>query len=233
VNGQDLPHKFNPCRPESPPQEWDSLYFKIPDGVLRFDGRDTVMVRSRVPAANADAMRDDLQAGLELCIDDSAVAGRTGLVELGDAASVGAVAVTPRSSLDVLLGLDGWVRYQSRIGGVGLTILGGTAYNGWGAKPGGVSHCIFANQEFTIIARVPKGSSGTLEAWAYDYEDYRRETVSFQGGPPQKVESFGHGKWLSFPFGPKESGDGELRLKVKSVLGNAVLSRLRLRFEGE
>ena len=229
VNGQELPHKFNPCRPESPPQEWDSLYFKIPEGVLRFDGKDTVTVRSRVPAADADAMRDDLQAGLELCIDDAAVAGRTRLVPLPDVALLQA----GQGSLDVLLGLDGWARYMSHAEGTDLQILGGTAYNGWGVKPGGVSHCVFANDEFTVVVRVPKGSRGVLEAWAYDYEDYRRETVSFEGGEPQSVEHFGKGQWISFSFGPKESDDGELRLTVRHVLGNAVLSRVRLKFEGE
>jgi hypothetical protein len=233
VNGQELPHKLNPCRPESPPQEWDSLYFKIPDGVLRFDGKDTVTVRSQRPAAKAEALRDDLQAGLELCIDDAAVAGRTTLAPLAEAAEVASMALTPQTSLDALLGLDGWLRYLSHVGSVDLKIIGGTAHNGWGAKSGGVSHCIFANQEFTIVVRVPKESSGILEAWAYDYEAYRREEVTFEGGAPQMVENFGAGKWLSFPFGPKESGDSELRLTVRSVLGNAVLSRLRLRFEGE
>ncbi len=229
VNGQELPHKFNPCRPESPPQEWDSLYFRIPDGVLRFDGKDTVTVRSRVAAANADALRDDLQAGLELCIDDAAVAGRTTLAPLAEVA----LAQAGSGSLDVLLGLDGWARYMSHAEGTDLQILGGTAYNGWGAKPGGVSHCIFANDEFTIVVGVPKASSGVLEAWAYDYEDYRRETASFEGREPQPVENFGKGKWLSFPFGAKESDDGELRLTVRHVLGNAVLSRVRLKLEGE
>jgi hypothetical protein len=227
VNGTELPHNYNPCRPESPPQEWDSLYFAVPPGLLRFDGTDTVTIRNASPAKDKEAFASDLQQGLELTIEDAAVAGET------ERAQRWCVALAPPPRLDALLGLDGGIRLRSRMGGADLTMVGGKPYNGWPAGPRGVSHCWFDEQGFEVVVRVPPGSSGKLEAYAYDYEAYRRESMAFEGGDPIPVEEFGAGKWFTFPFTADQTADGELRLAVRNVEGgNCVLSRVRLQFEG-
>lgn len=226
VNGQDLPHKYNPCRPESPPQEWDSLYFTIPAGLLHFDGTDRVTIRSARPAGGAEALASDLRTGLELVIETPAVAGETELVPSPR------IAVVPPTSLDALLGLDGGVRYLRRGPGAELTISDGKPYNGWPSRPGGVTHCLFNEQEFTLTVAVPRSATGKLEAFAFDYEAYRRQELVFEDAKPVAVEQFGEGKWLSFPFTAAQSADGQLTLTVRNVQGgNCVLSRLRLVLE--
>jgi hypothetical protein len=226
VNGRECPHNYNPCRPESPPQEWDSLYFAIPKGVLHFDGTDRVVIRSATPANNAEAFRADLQTGLELAIEDPAVAGQTRLVEPPR------LALAPSAILDALLGLDGGVRFLAQGGGTDVTFIGGTPHNGWPLKPGGVTHCLFDTKGFEVVVHVPKSSAGILEAYVYDYEDVRTEDLSFEGGAATTVDHFGQGKWLRFPFGAQQTADGELHLTVGNPRGgNAVLSRLRVKFD--
>ena len=224
VNGQECPHNYNPCRPESPPQEWDSLYFAIPKGALRFDGNDRVAIRSASPARDREAFRADLQEGLELSIEDAAVAGETALLDLPG------IALASPAALDALLGLDGGVRFLARGGGTDIT-FSGTPYNGWPLKSGGVTHCVFDTRGFEVVVKVPKGSAGVLEAYAYDYEGVRTEDVSFGGGAPVEVRDFARGKWLRFPFNEQQSADGQLRLSVGNPRGgNAVLSRVRVEF---
>jgi len=224
VNGQECPHNYNPCRPESPPQEWDSLYFAIPKGALRFDDNDRVTVRSASPARDREAFRADLQEGLELTIEDAAVAGETRLMDLPD------ISLAPAAVLDALLGLDGGIRFLARGGGTDITFTG-TPYSGWPMRPGGVTHCVFDTNGFEVVVKVPKGSAGVLEAYAYDYEGVRTEDISFEGGAPVEVRDFARGKWLRFPFDETQSADGELRLSVGNPRGgNAVLSRARVKF---
>ncbi len=230
VNGIECPHNYNPCRPESPPQEWDSLYFAIPKGALRFDGSDRVTIRSAVAARDAEAFQADLQTGLELSIEDPAVAGEP---PLGQATLVHLprFALAPSALLDALLGLDGGIRFLAQGGGTGVTFTG-TPYNGWPLKPGGVTHCIFDGKGFEVVVHVPKGSAGVLEAYVYDYEGVRTEDVTFEGGAPVTVEHFANGKWLRFPFSGQQSADGELHLTVGNPRGgNAVLSRVRVKLD--
>ncbi|MBI2300315.1 MAG: hypothetical protein HYU66_15445 [Armatimonadetes bacterium] len=227
LNGTELPHLYNPCRPESPPQEWDSLYFEIPAGLVRGEGKDEVTVRSAIAAKDPAALAADLHAGLELCVEDAAVAGRTTLV------SPPLVALTAPDGLDALLGLDGGARYLNQSGDLGVTWEGGTPYNGWPlARPGGVSHCLFSTTGFALKVKVPRATRGTLEVFAYDYEGVRTEDVTFEAGKPVTVEQFADGKWLRFPFTETDTRDGELRVTVSNPRGgNAVLSRVRLKLE--
>jgi len=228
VNDQDLPHKFNPCRPESPPQEWDSLYFTIPAGTLRFDGSDRVTIRSARPATSAEALAADLRSGLELLIETPAVAGDTELLPPPR------IALVPPTSLDALLGLDGGVRYIRRGPGAELIVTDGKPYNAWPSRPGGVTHCLFNEREFTLTVTVPPGATGKLETFAFDHEAYRRQELVFEDGKPVAVERFGDGKWFAFPFTATQSADGQLTLTVRNVQGaNCVLSRLKLVLETE
>jgi len=223
VNGRQLEHNYNPCRPESPPQEWDSLYFAIPAGLLKFDGTDTVGITTAHPATDAPAFAFDLENGLELTIETPALAGRTELIPAPR------IALLPPVALDAFLGLDGGMRLTSSGRGVDIATLGGKPYNSWPAKPGGTTHCIFDEREFTVVVTVPRGSAGTLEAYAFDHEGYRRQTVTFEDGDAVPVEQFGQGRWLRFAFGTQQSADGRLRLTVSNVQGaNCVLSRVRL-----
>ncbi len=227
VNGRELPHKYNPCRPESPPQEWDSLYFLLPDGILRGEGKDTITVRSARPAKHAAALAADLRAGVELCVEDAADGRHDALVPPR------VLEWAPPDGFDALLGLDGGCRYVRRAGAVAVSWVGAAPPNGWPlARPGGVSHCLFSTTGFTVQVQVPKGSRGTLEVFAYDYEGVRTEDVAFNDGGPQTIEHFADGRWLRYPFTEADSRDGELRVTVSRPRGgNAVLSRVRLRVE--
>lgn len=142
--------------------------------------------------------------------------------------------MAPPPALNALLGLDGGVRFLARAGGADVASIGGSPYSGWPARPGGATHCVFDGKAFTVVLRVPEGTTGVVEAFAYDYEAYRVEEIALEGGTPQPVEGFGGGKWLLFPFAATQSADGELRLTVRNVSGgNCVLSRVRLKFDGE
>jgi len=223
VNGVELPHNYNPCRPESPPQNWDSIYFAIPDGALRFDGTDRVVIRTARPAESAEAFRTDLRQGLELAIEDGAVAAETQLLSLPE------VALVPPLLLDAYLGLDGGVRIVREAPGVGLRAIGGTPFNSWPARPGGLTHCIFDEDSFKLVITLPPGAEGVVKAFAFDSEAYRRQQIGFEGQQPVAVEQFGDGKWLSFPFDTAHTADGRLELSVRNVEGaNCVLSRIRL-----
>jgi hypothetical protein len=222
INGTDLPRHLNPCRPHSPPEGWDLTTFRIPDGLVRFDAVNELTIYPAQPA-DPDRLLADLKDAVELRMEDVAVAGETELGELP------AVAFCEADRYDALLGIDGGLRVLAEAPGVSVRLVQGKPYNGWPMRPDGVTHCVFDEQRLALEIEVPRGSAGTVEAYAYDADDYRVEYASFEGREAVRVDQFGAGKWLRFPFGLTESADGRLLLQVvPEKSANAVLSRIRV-----
>ncbi|MFQ6098732.1 MAG: hypothetical protein ACE5O2_13475, partial [Armatimonadota bacterium] len=169
----------------------------------------------------------DAATALELRIETPSRLGENELAPLPEVALV-----WNPVPVDAFLGAGGAaVGVTTRLAaGYGIRLTGDVhGFTGWPVHGDGVTHCAWALDGFAVEVAVPRRAVGVVEVLAYDADDYRKETVSFEGRDERRLEDFANGVWLKFPFTARDSEDGVLRIEVKKVHGyNCVLSRVRL-----
>lgn len=110
--------------------------------------------------------------------------------------------------------------------GYGAKVESGFAYTGW---PWPVYHCRAGDKEVRIALRVPKGSTGTVRAYAVDPDNFqggRRQKLVVEEETVETLADFQDGRWVEAPVDAEDTEDGRVQVCAVNLReeANAVIS---------